>query len=316
MSRDRDYVLGTHDDEISRLALQHRVWRPRALDAWRRAGFTVGQTLLDIGCGPGHASVDLAEIVGPSGRIVAIDRSRRFLDALEATRLQRGLDNITTLELDLDVAGPPAVAAAKGHTLDRRWVGWAVAASLWRHYVGEVDTKLQKDAALAEKGDLPGLIEHVKTRAKRTDSAIPEPEDFLQNIVSDGGVFLALLIHFHETSARSFPGGKLVNAADEPLEVHHIFPRAVLDRYPQRDNEYVPDRLGNLTALTRSDNEHLSDSPPHSYLPQTEKADLAAHLIPEDPVFWQVERFRDFCEQRERLLASTIDALLRHLGLS
>ena len=85
MSRDRDYVLGTHDDEIARLALQHRVWRPRALDAWRRAGFTVGQTLLDIGCGPGHAAVDLAEIVGPSGRIVAMDRSRRFLDALEAT---------------------------------------------------------------------------------------------------------------------------------------------------------------------------------------------------------------------------------------
>src|SRR5574341_2357266 len=116
MSRDRDYVLGTHDDEISRLALQHRVWRPRALDAWRRAGFTVGQTLLDIGCGPGHASVDLAGIVGPSGRIVAIDRSRRFLDALEATRLQRDLDNITTLELDLNAEGSAEAA--------RREPGW------------------------------------------------------------------------------------------------------------------------------------------------------------------------------------------------
>ncbi len=31
---DRDYVLGTHDDEIYRLGFQHRVWRPRALDAW------------------------------------------------------------------------------------------------------------------------------------------------------------------------------------------------------------------------------------------------------------------------------------------
>ncbi len=121
MSHDRDYVLGTHDDEISRLALQHRVWRARALDAWRRAGFTVGQTLLDIGCGPGYASVDLAEIVGPSGRIVAIDRSRRFLDTLEATRLQRGLDNITTLELDLDEADLPTVGA------DGAWSRWVFA---------------------------------------------------------------------------------------------------------------------------------------------------------------------------------------------
>ena len=30
---ERDYVLGTHDDEVMRLGLQHRVWRPRALDA-------------------------------------------------------------------------------------------------------------------------------------------------------------------------------------------------------------------------------------------------------------------------------------------
>ncbi len=117
--RDRDYVLGTHDEEITRLALQHRVWRPRALDAWRRAGFTAGQTLLDIGCGPGHASVDLAEIVGPSGRIVALDRSRRFLDALEATRLRRGLENIEALELDLDEAELPSVGA---HGAWSRWV--------------------------------------------------------------------------------------------------------------------------------------------------------------------------------------------------
>src|SRR2546428_12890176 len=85
---ERDYVLGTHDDEVARLGLQHRVWRPRALDAWRRAGFTAGQTLLDLGCGPGHATIDLAEIAGPTGRVIAIDRSKRFLDTLETTRRQ------------------------------------------------------------------------------------------------------------------------------------------------------------------------------------------------------------------------------------
>ena len=121
MSCDKDYVLGTHDEEISRLGLQHRVWRPRALDAWRRAGFTIGQTLLDVGCGPGYASVDLGDIVGPLGRIVAVDRSRRFLDALEATRRHRGLDNITSLEVDLDEGDLPVVLA------DGAWARWVFA---------------------------------------------------------------------------------------------------------------------------------------------------------------------------------------------
>ena len=56
MTQERDYVLGTHDDEINRLGLQHSVWRPKVLDAWRRAGFTVGQTIIDVGSGPGHAT--------------------------------------------------------------------------------------------------------------------------------------------------------------------------------------------------------------------------------------------------------------------
>src|SRR5206468_8251332 len=98
MKSERDYILGTHDEELERLGLQHRVWRPRALDAWRRAGITAGQTVLDVGCGPGYAALDLAEIVGPSGRVVALDRSRRFLDALERSRDQRGLVQIETHE--------------------------------------------------------------------------------------------------------------------------------------------------------------------------------------------------------------------------
>src|SRR6476620_8576330 len=89
---EREYVLGTHDEEIDRLGLQHRVWRPRALDAWRRAGFTVGQTIVDVGSGPGYATIDLAEIVGLSGRVVALDRSRRFLDALRRAARVQGLE--------------------------------------------------------------------------------------------------------------------------------------------------------------------------------------------------------------------------------
>jgi hypothetical protein len=211
---------------------------------------------------------------------------------------------------------PPAMAAARGHKLDDRWVGWAVVASLWRHYAGEVDSKLARDAGLAGRGDIDGLVEHVKVRAKRIESAVPEAEDILYNIIGDGAIFFALLVYFMKVSGRSFPSGKLVSGVQEPLEVHQIFPRAVIDRFPERDNQYVPDRLGNLTLLARSDSEHLGEIAPAIYLPAVEPGERSAHLIPEDPREWTVDRYNFFCEERERLLASMLRDLLFNLGIS
>ena len=205
---------------------------------------------------------------------------------------------------------PPAIAAARGHDLDERWTGWALAASLWRHYAGEVDTKLAKDASLAAEGDVDGLIEHVKLRAKRPESAIPEDDDLLHNIVGESAILFALLAYFLRVNARSFPSGKLLSGAHEPLEVHQLFPRDSLDRFPDRDNEYVPDRLGNLTLLVRSDSEHIGDTAPAVYLRIIDPVDRSAHLIPDDTGLWSITRYNQFCEQRERALAAMLRDLL------
>jgi SAM-dependent methyltransferase len=115
---ERDYVLGTHDAEIERLGLQHRVWRGRMLEGWRRAGIGVGQTVVDFGAGPGYASLDLAEIVGPAGKVIALERSERFLEALERSAAARGLHNIERLQTDVVEAGTEAGSA------DAAWCRW------------------------------------------------------------------------------------------------------------------------------------------------------------------------------------------------
>ncbi|MEQ1930517.1 MAG: methyltransferase domain-containing protein [Parvularculaceae bacterium] len=101
MSQERSYYLGTHDVEAWRLGVQHRVWRARTLDVWRRAGITDGSTVIDAGSGPGHASLDLAEIVGPRGKVYALDRSDNFRTAIEAGAKARGLDNVALHNVDL-----------------------------------------------------------------------------------------------------------------------------------------------------------------------------------------------------------------------
>jgi protein-L-isoaspartate O-methyltransferase len=111
---ERDYVLGTHDDELLRLGLQHRVWRPAVLAAWRSAGIRRGSTVVDVGAGPGFASADLGDLVGPRGQVHAIERSARFLDHARRLAAARGLANVTFQEADLmeaPIAGGPYDAA-------------------------------------------------------------------------------------------------------------------------------------------------------------------------------------------------------------
>ncbi|WP_327068778.1 methyltransferase domain-containing protein [Kitasatospora sp. NBC_01302] len=53
-----------------------------------------GQALLDVGCGPGTITADLAELVGPTGRVVAVDTSAEVLAQAAAHVAGRGLDNV------------------------------------------------------------------------------------------------------------------------------------------------------------------------------------------------------------------------------
>src|SRR5438128_2537405 len=96
---ERDYVLGTHDEEIVRLGVQHRVWRPVVLDCWRRAGITAGSKVADVGAGPGYATLDLAEIVGRAGRVCAFERSAKFVAAARGAIQARGCSNIELREV-------------------------------------------------------------------------------------------------------------------------------------------------------------------------------------------------------------------------
>lgn len=112
-----DYVLGTHDAEITRLGLQHRAWREGALGAWRRAGLTSGMRVMDVGAGPGYAALDLCELVGASGEVVAVERSPRFATFLRQEKERLDLPQLRVLEGDL-MELPPLAG------FDLAWCRW------------------------------------------------------------------------------------------------------------------------------------------------------------------------------------------------
>ena len=91
MGREKEYILTTEPAEIERLRLQHHAWIEQAYALFARAGLCAGQAVLDLGCGPGFTSFELATVVGPRGRVIARDESARFLEGLAAERDRRGL---------------------------------------------------------------------------------------------------------------------------------------------------------------------------------------------------------------------------------
>lgn len=165
---EKDYVLGTHDEEIARLGLQHSVWRPYATAAWRRAGFRRGQTLVDLGCGPGWATMDLADLVGPDGRVHAIDRSRRFLDALEA----RASRQVTVYEQDLSTSALPFRDA------DGLWARWVFA------FVPNPRDLLARAVASLKPGGTIVLHEYLDYRTWKLFPRNEVFEDFVDEVMA------------------------------------------------------------------------------------------------------------------------------------
>ncbi|MFG2696976.1 methyltransferase domain-containing protein [Kitasatospora sp. NPDC048407] len=54
-----------------------------------------GQRLLDVGCGPGTITADLADRLGPTGRVIGIDPSAEVLAQAAALAAERGLEQLT-----------------------------------------------------------------------------------------------------------------------------------------------------------------------------------------------------------------------------
>jgi SAM-dependent methyltransferase len=95
------YVLGSDPDEQQRLQLQHRLWRPLAQAGWKRAGLGPGMAALDLGSGPGWSALELAELVGPSGRVLGLEKDGTYLAAAQALATDRQLPQLRFRQHDL-----------------------------------------------------------------------------------------------------------------------------------------------------------------------------------------------------------------------
>jgi SAM-dependent methyltransferase len=98
-----EYRFGYKHEELERLRYQHYVWTKENQRFLSRAGFRKGTTLVDLGCGPGYTTFDLAQIVGSEGKVIAVDRDgERSLPLLNGQAKALGLLNIETRATNLE----------------------------------------------------------------------------------------------------------------------------------------------------------------------------------------------------------------------
>lgn len=167
MTVEQDYVLGTNDEELARLGLQHRAWRSNTSAAWHKAGIGPGRTVLDVGCGPGYATLDLAELVGSSGRVIAIDKSEKFLSALDRGRRNRGFENVITHNVDFDSGDFPSA------TGDAAWCRWVFA------FLRQPREVLSRVARSIRPGGVIVIHEYFDYATWRSAPRCPELEEFV-----------------------------------------------------------------------------------------------------------------------------------------
>jgi SAM-dependent methyltransferase len=100
------YMLGQSADETRRLILQSAMLAPFTRRFLHNAGITDGMRVLDVGSGAGDVAMLAAELVGPRGSVVGMDRDAGVLAIARERAREAGLDNLSFMQGDIQTVVP------------------------------------------------------------------------------------------------------------------------------------------------------------------------------------------------------------------
>lgn len=193
---------------------------------------------------------------------------------------------------------------------------WYVNTFLWGRYSSSTESVMDQDLDAIEKteGALDRLIGLL--RQNRGDLRV-KPDDFGGS--SKGTRFYPLLYMLTRSAhARDWATGDELSShllgRMSSLEVHHIFPKAML--YKRGTNKRDANALANFTFLTKDTNLLVTDRNPAEYLEEYAAKNpgaIESHWIPMDRELWKPENYSSFLEARRELLAKAANDFLQGL---
>lgn len=101
MTESDGYALDRSSAETQRLRLQAEIYAPHSAHLLALAGIAPGMRVLDVGCGAGDVSIQLARLVGPEGAVIGVDVDPVVLEVARARVAGAGLTNVSFIEARL-----------------------------------------------------------------------------------------------------------------------------------------------------------------------------------------------------------------------
>jgi SAM-dependent methyltransferase len=126
---------------------------------------------VDVGAGPGYATVDLAEIVGPAGEVLAVERSARFLEVAKDACKTRGLAHVRFQAADL------MEEPLEARDFDYTWCRWVAS------FVASPEKLIQRIAAALRPGGLAIFHEYSHYETFRFIPRRPAMEAFSDEVM-------------------------------------------------------------------------------------------------------------------------------------
>jgi len=189
---------------------------------------------------------------------------------------------------------------------------WFYVASLRARYTGSGETAMDEDLKAALSADPVAAL--MKNVLPGGGSAVVASDEF-----DDAGWRNPLFPLTYAAARRRcakdwFTGVALatdVVGPDHEIQVHHIFPKALLKRagVPRKDR----DEIANLAFLAARPNRKIAARAPDLYLAEIAERHperLEAQAIPLERNLWKLDRFEDFLAARRELLARAVNSLI------
>ncbi len=107
MTQPDQYFLGYREAEQQRLQRQAEELAHEARWLFEQTGLAAGARVVELGCGPQGCLDLLSERVGPSGRVVGVERSEEAVDLARKFVRDRHLTNVEVLQGDARSTGLP-----------------------------------------------------------------------------------------------------------------------------------------------------------------------------------------------------------------